>query len=252
MKPAELPQWLLERIALDELPRPLPDSTRRRIEGTPPSPPALAQIAQANAGFLRQHPPGLFFAQLEARETQRATPRHAGWLGRALAMSAAAVAMLLVLVRVAPTTTEPEERIKGVAPTLTVYLRQPEGALRLPDGAGVHAGDVVQLRYRAAGRSYGVILSVDGAGKVTLHWPSDAATPARLRNSSEVALPSGYQLDAAPKFERFLFVTSERPLQAQALLESVRIWATEGFPSNGPKLPAGTQISSLTLFKEVP
>ena len=48
---------------------------------------------------------------------------------------------------------------------------------RLNDGATAARGDLIQVTYGGAG--YGVVLSIDGTGKVTPHWPdkgfSDAA-----------------------------------------------------------------------------
>ena len=55
-----------------------------------------------------------------------------------------------------------------------------------------------------------------------------------------------------PQFERFLFVTSNRPIDAQAVVDATRAWAMRGFPPAGPSLEGDAQLSDLTLVKEAP
>src|SRR5690606_17549820 len=55
-------------------------------------------------------------------------------------------------------------RLKGLEPTLALFRRTPRGAEPLKPGAAVRSGDVLRIGYRAAGRSFGAIFSVDGHG----------------------------------------------------------------------------------------
>lgn len=67
------------------------------------------------------------------------------------------------------------------------------------------------MSYVAAGRAHGVIVSIDGRGQVTLHFPADAGAPTALESGRAVPLSHSYELDDAPLFERFMFVTAEAP-----------------------------------------
>ena len=63
-----------------------------------------------------------------------------------------------------------------------------------------------------------MIFSVDGRGSVTLHFPSGDRADTTLERGVH-ALEYGYELDDAPRFEKFLFVTSTQPLDVASLLE---------------------------------
>ena len=89
-------------------------------------------------------------------------------------------------------------------PRLYVYRRSASGNQRLKDGATAARGDLVQLAYGGGG--YVVVLSIDGARKVTLHWPERNDGDAPAVKAGENRLPSAYELDDAPAFERFFLV----------------------------------------------
>jgi hypothetical protein len=109
----------------------------------------------------------------------------------------------------------------------------------------------VQLAYGSRGGGHGVLLSIDGAGKVTLHWPEkqDGAAPP-LKATGEIRLPSAYELDDAPAFERFFLVRAATPFPVATAVEAAR--ALAGQPSarrQALPLPAGFEQISLTLDK---
>ena len=130
----------------------------------------------------------------------RAAPRSAngGRPGSSLAdcarhSSLAAIALVIVLPRLAarcrPARAGGRDRFRshqGLEPSLTVYRRTDRGSETLADGAVARTGDLLRLGYTAAGRRYGVILSIDGRGAVTLHLPSSgrACGAARPRRHS--------------------------------------------------------------------
>ena len=92
--------------------------------------------------------------------------------------------------------------IKGTAPTagarLYVYRHAGTGDQRLADGERAAPGDLLQLAYATTARGFGLLLSIDGAGTVTQHWPEPGSTRAApLRVGGEVRLPSAYELDNA-------------------------------------------------------
>jgi hypothetical protein len=99
-----------------------------------------------------------------------------------------------------------DTRTKGAGPTLFIYKKAGDKAIRLVTNSLVQADDIIQLSYFAGSASYGAILSVDGNGVVTQHYPDVGDLPGMLLPIGEVSMDFAYQLDDAPKFERFLFI----------------------------------------------
>src|SRR5262249_37353819 len=123
---------------------------------------------------------------------------------------------------------------------------------QLEDDAQVKAGDVIQLRYNAGGRRYGVIASIDGAGGVTLHFPAAEGAPphATAGPADTTSLPHAYALDDAPRFERFIFITSNKPIDVGKSMAAVRALAQRDDSSDAKlALPKGLHQTSLRLLK---
>jgi hypothetical protein len=263
-----LPDWLVERAALDEV----PPASRDRIERADPRELAdrVAALRDDNAAELARHPAEPAVAQIEARvaelrertrrdSAQRRRRRRLGWLGAAMS-----VAAVLLIVRaterpagelvVATPAASPEAettRVKGAA-RLIAFRQAGTQVEQLDADAMVHAGDVIQLRYSAGGRGYGVIASVDGAGAVTLHYPlrEDAPPEATAMAPEPTALPHAYALDNAPRFERFFFITANDPLDVGQTLAALRALAhREDSATAQLELPAGLRQWSLRLRK---
>jgi hypothetical protein len=118
------------------------------------------------------------------------------------------------------------DRIKGTAaggrPTLAVYRRTSDGSEQLADGTVAHAGDLIRVGYRSAGHSYGVIVSIDGAGTVTMHLPPAGTRAAALKSDATVLLDQAYELDDAPRWERFYFVAGDTAFDAAPVLQAAR------------------------------
>lgn len=114
------------------------------------------------------------------------------------------------------------DRIKGLQPSLSVFRQTPRGSETLADGVTARAGDVVRVGYQAAGQSYGVIVSMDGRGGVTLHLPPAGREAAPLHRGNPVLLDQAYELDDAPAWESFYFVTAQAPFDAGAIVAEAR------------------------------
>lgn len=257
-----LPDWLVERAALDEV----APASRDRLERADPRELAdrIAAVRDDNAAELARHPAGPAVAQIEARVAQaqqraaRRRRRRLGWLG--LATSAAAVLVVARLAAERTATDDPPRagvaqddgtRVKG-SPRLVAFRQVGGQVERLAQDAVVRAGDVIQLRYNAGGQSHGVIASVDGAGVVTLHFPlrEDAPPEATAVSPETTALPHAYALDDAPRFERFFFITANGPVDVQEALAALRSLARrEDSATASLDLPAGLRQWSLRLRK---
>jgi len=142
--------------------------------------------------------------------------------------------------------------IKGLAPHLVLYRRVGEHADRLSDGARARRGDMLQVGYVAERARHGVIVSIDGAGAVTLHFPDSQTASTQLEGRGEQLLRHAYELDAAPSFERFFFVTGQQPIEVGRVLSAARDLARS--PSRAERgslsLESVLTQSALTLVKE--
>lgn len=114
-------------------------------------------------------------------------------------------------------------RLKGKdhpTPALALFRKTRDGSEPLRPGAKARPGDVLRIGYRTTGPSFGAIVSVDGRGNVTRHWPVEGDRAARLE-PGEHLLPVAFELDAAPDYERFFLLISERDFPLRPVLESL-------------------------------
>jgi hypothetical protein len=142
----------------------------------------------------------------------------------------------------------------GGSLVLNVYRLGAIGAERVRDGASAASGDVLQLAYASPKKGYGVLLSIDGGGNVTLHLPeNDTANAAPLRDGKLVRTPNAFQLDDAPGFERFFFVCAPESFDVGPVLAAARALAERGDARRQPlPLPAGFEQVSFAVDKTPP
>lgn len=233
--------WVLERYRLGELSA--ADKARVDAElATDASLRArLEELKIDDAATLAAYSPRQVAARVNAStlpEKRRGLPLFAP----AFAL-AATVAVGIVVFRQPP----PDDDViilKG-EPALRLFKSGAENPERLADGAKVKAHDVVQVAFELNGAKHLVIVSVDGAGHATLHWPLDGQTAAP---PGFKAIPQAFELDEAPGFERFFLVTADQPLPVPEILK-----AAEGASRTGNlSLPASMAQRSLLLDKVQP
>lgn len=266
MKP-EISDLLIEQLYLDEVDPEL----KKRLMADPEVVRRLENLERSNAEILEAYPPARMTERIEARvkvsdsvklSAERSSEnRDSGWGLRrivqwkgfyptlaAAAVIALVIGMLPLLTRGGVTPVDGSGvRIKGVGPVIHVYRETSNGAEQLHDGATARAHDLLQISYLASGAEYGLVFSIDGSGTVTLHFPEGSRTAARLKNGGEVALPHSYELDNAPSFERFYFVTSTKDFPVEEILRIARKAATSGRSSLS--LPGGFQVATFTVNK---
>ncbi|MCA9665379.1 MAG: ActD-like protein, partial [Myxococcales bacterium] len=228
----------------------------------------LEALRREDARVLEQYPPRPMVAAITQRaeaERERARRRRLWSLG-VPALAVAAAAILLLVVRpfssyVAPpgggaggggagggvTGVDPGVRLKG-GPLLLVY-RKGDGdrSTRLSSGATARAGDRLQIVYVAGWARYGVVFSVDGNGSLTRHLPRSAGSAAALAPGGKPhRLPSSFELDDAPRFERVFFIASKTPFDPEPLVAAARKLAS---PESKLGAPDGIVIKQLLLRK---
>lgn len=239
--PLELEQWLLSEQSPQARAH-----TEARLDAAAQR--ALREQDDAlRARLLAAHPPAVLAARVRAR---LAPPRRKPVL--VLGGLVAACALLLFL-RVPGD--PPSERAKGQAMELRVYRQRGAEVERLVEGAQVAPHELLQLAYLRDGHSHGVLLSIDGRGAVTLHYPHSRTDSTELASGSgEQLLERAYELDDAPAFERFIFVGAEGPLSVDEVLAAARALSADPVRARGEALPLQTpnQQRWLLLRKAAP
>lgn len=229
----------------------------------------LAGLEASDEEIRMKYPADMMAARIESQLDARLSGRRGGgatparWFTGLGVLAAAGVAAFLIFslpdTAAVPGGEEPGEvgrnvaqdtvRIKGAASRLIVWRKTSGAAERLEDGAFVRAGDVLQLEYSAAGAPYGVIGSLDGRGEFTLHHPADPGASTELKQGV-TPLGFAYQLDDAPDYERFFFITSEEPLNIDEISRSIEALGASLQPKDrSPTLPADTHMTSIILEK---
>jgi hypothetical protein len=263
-----LPEQILERYLLGELSA----RERRRLERIlrrdETAAARLAALKRSDAEILAAYPPGEMAEKIRARAASQpglsgSARREQDARGRrgfrlpSFAMPLAAAALILIAILPLRTafSSRDETRAKGLESRLEVYRQRENGDERLRDGAPAAAGDLLQVAYVAAEAGYGLIVSIDGRGTVTGHFPrqAPAGAPApALKQGGEIALPFAYQLDDAPGFERFFLVTSADPFDVEPVLRAAAALAAdpEAARRQPLALPAGLEQASLLIIKE--
>ncbi len=171
---ARIPDVILERYRLGELPADEAARVEQRVLTDEALRRRLEELEVSDREIRRRYPPEWLAAQV--RERRRASVPRAARAAPALArrwpLPAALAAAAVVMIVLAPRTFGPPgtgtgvppvalgspDRVKGLAPSLTLYRRTARGSETLADGATVRTGDQIRVGYRAAGQAYGVIL----------------------------------------------------------------------------------------------
>jgi hypothetical protein len=235
----------LEQYSLGELSADQAGRVREELEGDPQLRSRLSAMAASDREILADYPPERIVPVIRERLLREgAGASQASRRARTLAWAVPVAAMVLALVTffvVREQLFPNETRLKGSAPHLSVFRRTATGAEEMASGARAGRGDVLQVSYVAGDAKYGVILSVDGRGTVTWHLPpayaGGARTAAALEPQGRVVLPSAYELDDAPGFERFFFVYSADPFDVGEVDRAAR--ALAGRATSAERNPLG-------------
>lgn len=273
-----VPDLLVEKLALGELEDGKATAVRKRLGDAADQ--TLSSIEASNAEILRELAPEDFARTVKRRaEIAEAPSRQAvNWTPWFAAAGLAAAAVLLWSV-VGPTDGPPQQsplqqaqspteagptklaqaeprpaaddgaiRFKG-GTKLSIFRAASGQADQLAAGDRVHQGDRLQVSYAAGDATHGVIVSVDGAGAATLHFPASVDGDTSLRGRAQ--LPHGYELDDAPGFERFFFVTSdEAEVSVATVMAAARALAKADAARDSTLiLPEGLQQQTVLLLK---
>lgn len=231
-EPAAIPDLTLERYRLHELPADETARVERLLDTDAGLRQRLTALVVSDTDIRDVFPPALMARGIAGRMTGHGANRSpAITVLRWAAPTAAVFLIAFVAVRsmaVAPPdsssalSADDGNRIKGLAATLAIYRRTDAGSELLADGDRAHSGDLLRIGYKVANPGFGVILSVDGRGLVTLHLPADGGRAVALNDGDTVLLDRAYELDDAPKWERFYFVTARTSFDVEPVLSALR------------------------------
>ena len=145
-------------------------------------------------------------------------------------------------------------RIKGTEtidtskPHILVHRKADDFVELLENGDKASAGDLLQIAYVSVGAPYGVILSIDGRGVVTLHYPESEDNEPILEQDKKTLLSTSYELDDAPDFERFFFVTSNSKIDVHTILKSAEALVKHPQVSERADLDLPDSLSQYSLL----
>lgn len=255
--PEPIDDLLLERFALGELPEAQAEALRRAIDADPSLRARLDELRASSAAILERYPARELAGRIEeraaraARRAQR-TSTHRSWLLVVPALAAASLVGIALVGEQGGLDPGVEiTRPKGNGPKLAIHRKHGEASEQLRSGAPARAGDTLQVSYLAGGRRFGVIVSIDGRGDATLHFPAQPGGSTALQAEREAALPAAFELDDAPHFERFFFVTGDEPLDAARVLQSARVLARSREAAAAP-LPVDAAEQVSFMIRKVP
>lgn len=239
-----IPPLLLERALLGEFSSTELQDLRRRFG--PGFDGALEELSARDERFRQSRDFEIELQQVKDRVAKtRPMPSRPLW--RFTPALAAVATLAIVVWAVAPKDPGPqgpqialgerpepaqEVRLKGLRSHLTLHRKVGDGQEALDAGAMVRQGDVIQLSYVAVTATFGVIFSIDGRGQVTQHFPSSSQQSAALARQGATPLAQAYELDDAPGFERFFFVSIDKKEAPAQFVANVMQKAQEF--ANGP------------------
>lgn len=263
-----VPDLWIERVALgeatDEQTRAVKDALGDEFE-------ARIEALRADDEAIRAEvPPGRVANEVARRirreeEVERAPASVKWWVPAGVVAAVAAAVLLWVRpdgetdesVIASADTTAPGDGgpesvyIKG-DPRLFVERVDTTEAEPLADGDPVGNGTRLQLSYLAADHVAGVIVSIDGNGAATLHFPASETDDPTLKTGGKFRLDHSYELDDAPRFERFFFVTAPAgtDVDVRHVVEAARELAASPDATAGAlALPKPLSQRAITLRK---
>jgi len=266
MKNKHTRTWELERYLLGELPPGKMEEIKRLAQKNPEIRKEIERLNDSNPEVLKQHPSEIMIPEILKRyeenmrqagikeKTRPITLKRLLYAGPVLVT----VFALFFIVFFRNGTTPNYTRIKGeksidfTKTQIIIYRMKNNEIDLLKNGNQTHAGDLLQIAYVPAGKTNGLIFSSDGSGIVTLHFPEDIRDPSNLKLEKKVLLTSSYELDDAPDFERFFFITAMKEIDVEDIMKKAEALAASPASAKTARLelPESYNQFSILLKKE--
>jgi hypothetical protein len=227
-----------ERVAIEAL-----------LDQDPDSRAAVEELRAASSAA-----PAVDVAALRARAQavplERPTtpePANRAWVVSLLALAAALLLAILASPTLGP---EAGVRLRGIT-DLDVYVMEDRAGRLVPEvwgGQPLAAGAQLAFAPIAPGAEGVVLLSVDGGGAWSVHFPSAGSTPQPMPRQG--VLPNTLVLDAAPGPEVFIAVFDRSVGDARS--EAASIWARGGLEGLNAWADREAGVVVVAVAKESP
>ncbi len=239
MNKNQISDIMLERYNLNELDNEKMNEIRELCEKNPDLASRVMEIKKSDEDILKTYSEDKIAAEVTHRfETRtgilmkkKRSPVKYFRIFAPLAVAAVAVVFVLLPVIKRDVTIIDQIEItreKGKDSSIYLYRKSRNGEVELvAGGSRAKAGDLLQIGYSSLRNPYGVILSIDGRGKVTLHYPASEKASAKLATGKSQLLGNSFELDDAPLFERFFFITSPDEINVESVVFSAEMLAVE-------------------------
>lgn len=254
-----VPDLFVERVMSGEA----SPEERARVLADPDAKARLDDLVRQNAIFHVKNEPEAMLRAIDARARERsvaeatAPARRASWWP-VLAVGAPLAVLALLLTRMPLELVDPSAALpgakeqtttKGLKARLRVSQNTPRGLERVSNEEVLFAGDEIQVFTVSGDATHGVVVSWDGRGGVTRHFPAEGSDDTTLRPGQH-PLGRAFQLDDAPEFERFVFVTDDAPVDVSSVVEAARRAAKAAEPRKATlRLPEGLDQTTFTIRK---
>jgi len=241
--------WKVERYLLGELPESEMVALNALESENAEFRSRIEQLKRSNEELLSKYPAKQTAEKMHANLRNFAVIEQKNKWRIYLSACAALIMAATVLITVIPNSVvtddfiavnEYETRIKGLKAGLEIWRKTAESTEKLADNSEAATGDLLQMRYTAEKKCYGVILSLDGNGTLTIHLSGSNGKAAELEAGKIVSLENAYELDNAPKFETFYLITDTTEFALAPIAKNL----LRG------KLPDNLQVSQITLRKK--
>jgi len=231
-----VPNWKAERYLLGELPKGEMATLKAMEKENVQFCQQLQELKHSNEELLARYP----YIEMDAEIEQ---PPRFKWqipLSACAALLICVTTFLTVFSNRDIVMSEDGTRVKGIKTDLEIWRKTGDSAEKLTNNSEAKAGDLLQMRYIAEKKCYGVILSMDGSGTLTIHLSGKNGKAAELEAGKIVSLEKGYELDNAPKYETFYLFIAENEFNLSFVAENL----LKG------KLPKNLQVAQITLKKK--
>jgi len=258
---------ILERYVLGELPESRMSELSDLISSNPDLKQKIDNIKKSNEEILKKYPfemvsPGIKNRVITEKKQDKSKSKNKYFLIPAFAAVTAAVLFFILPLLNNSTNNDistDATRIKGVEANIFIYRKTDSNVELLGDGSTAKKNDLLQIAYSVSGKElYGAIISVDGRGTVTLHYPANGSS-SKIKTGSKVILQNSYELDDAPSFEKFFFFISGSEIETDKIIAGAKILASDPkrildkkiVETGNPDIqPDKFKETSLTIFKK--
>lgn len=256
----KITDWKLEQFVLEELPAEEMRAIAKQVESDIDVQQRLAVIRSSNEEILAQYTPHKTAVEIQWKADRREAKSTRSGVYRLLPAAASLGILMILVAGVLITLPELMKRdpghevgkeiilYKGLEAQFSVFQKGDDKETALEEGTVVKPGDELQLAYLAVYARYGAILSIDGAGMVTRHFPQSGEKAAKLSLDGRTPLDFAYELDDAPGFERFFFIFAKENFELINVMKAAQRLAGSGNAAQEDKLKLAGDLEQRSLL----